>query len=191
MPVGSEAQAGAVCSNCRDEDFHFEKAVALGMYSGRLRELVLRFKSGREDALSLACGELLAEKWQASAEEAAVDCVVGVPLPPRRRLFRAANVTDILTEAIARRLGVPQLEGGLQFVRNIKQQHRLTLPQRRRNVRGAMRAAATWEWIGLRVLVVDDVLTTCATANEAARALRAAGAATVAIAVVARGVGLD
>ena len=84
---------------------------------------------------------------------------------------------------------MPRLSGVLQFARAVQKQANLTPAQRRRNVRGAMRVTSDFDLRGARLLVVDDVLTTGATADEAARALLAAGAAVVEVAVAARGVG--
>ena len=83
------------------------------------------------------------------------------------------------------------MTGSLRFRRSVKIQSTLTPSQRRRNLRGAMTATATYDMKGARLLVVDDVLTTGATADETTRALMEAGALEIGVAVLARGVGLD
>jgi ComF family protein len=162
----------------------------LGKYEGLLRTLVLRAKRATDDALALAFGEKLAEAVEAQ-RYSRFDGIVPVPLPRTRQLFRAANVAEILAESLARWLGVPRMSDVLVFQRLVRKQAMLTPAQRRRNLRGALQATKTYNLVGANLLVVDDVLTTGATADEVARALRTAGAASVSVAVVARGVGYD
>jgi predicted amidophosphoribosyltransferase len=179
------------CLHCAESSPKFGAAISLGLYEGTLRNLVLRSKSGEDEPLILACGELLAERWQEQPAMQPVDAVVAVPIRPRRRLLRAGSVTDVLAEAVAGRLRLPRMAGGLRYVRNVKQQSSLKPAQRRRNVRRSMAASKAYDVTGARMLVIDDVLTTGATADEAARALVESGAASIAVMVLARGVGLD
>ncbi len=106
----------------------------------------------------------------------AVDAVVPVPMHPARLRVRGVNQAAVLARALAGRLGVPAVEA-LRRTRDAAQQARLTGAARRLNLDGAFAASADVR--GRRLLLVDDVLTTGATALACARALRAAGAADV------------
>src|SRR5262249_29434935 len=91
-----------------------------------------------------------------------------------------------VAHAVARQLELRCSTGLLICRRILRRQSTLTPPQRRQNVRGAFYASRRWNVAGQRILLVDDVMTTGATAHEASRALLKAGAAAVDVATVAR-----
>ncbi len=92
------------CRECQTRPHHFERAIAVGKYDGLLRNLVLRAKSGRDDQLTMALGQLAAELWSLQPAPPPVDGIVAVPTGRLRRLFRPANVAEVLAEAIADQL---------------------------------------------------------------------------------------
>lgn len=189
MPLSTAVGPSSACAECQQRQPRFTSAVAIGKYEGVLRRLVLRAKSGYDDALALALGQRLANELAQRGVTNGYDSVVAVPVAGGRRFFRRVNVAEILAEAVARECQAPRLSGVLQFSRAVQKQANLTPAQRRRNVRGAMRVTTDFDLGSARLLVVDDVLTTGSTADEAARVLLAAGAARVDVAVAARGVG--
>jgi ComF family protein len=101
------------------------------------------------------------------------DLVVPVPMHRRRQRARGANHAAALARALALELDIP-FSDALVRIRDTRQQARLSAAARRVNLEGAFQATA--DVSGRRVLLVDDVLTTGATALACARALRAAGA---------------
>jgi ComF family protein len=119
------------------------------------------------------------------------DVVVPVPMHWSRRLVRGVNSPDILAECLARHLRVPVASAMVVRRRNTRLQPRLPPRKRFRNVRGAFQLGKTYYMDDLRVVLVDDVLTTGATCSEIAGLLKQAGAALVAAAVLARGIGDD
>jgi ComF family protein len=178
------------CPACQKEAFAFEHVLRLGRYEGLLREVVLRLKSQRGEGLA----ELLGECWAKEAAErfAAlhVDVLVPVPLHWRRRWQRGYNQSAALGGGLAACLGIPSQPSWLRRVRHTPQQtSRPTPAERKANVRGAFRARPGAPLTGRSILLVDDVMTTGATAHEAARALRTAGADRVIVAVLARAQG--
>jgi ComF family protein len=112
-----------------------------------------------------------------------LDEVVPVPSTARRNRDRGYDPGRLLAEEVSRRLRLP-LRRHLSRVRDAVPQSSVPAAERRRNVKGAFRADAAAR--GRRLLLVDDVMTTGATAFEAADALRAAGAAGVDLLVLAR-----
>jgi predicted amidophosphoribosyltransferase len=184
---GDERPAG--CFRCRDHKLWFEKTIAAGLYSGRLRDLLLAMKRAEGDSLSLAMGQLV---WQSCGERLQalnVDVVVPIASHWRRRLAHRTNSAAILGELLARRLRVPLAERLLRRRRHTRLQSELSPPQRWKNVRQAFSVRAGYHLREAHVLVVDDILTTGATCSDAARALRRAGAQRVTVVVAARALG--
>lgn len=121
----------------------------------------------------------LAPALQAAVEAVGGPAVVVVPVPTSRAAFRRRGYRVV--ELVARRAGL-RATPLLRQARATADQRGLARDERRRNVAGSLRAT---DAAGLRVVIVDDVVTTGATLREAARALRAAGAEVVGAAVVA------
>jgi len=179
------------CPVCRKRRFRFERTTALGVYSGLMRNAVLRIKRVHSEPLAFALGGLLAKSLASDAPDRRFDLLAPVPMHWARRLLRGVNGPEMLTEAIASRLGVPAALDLLYCRRRTKKQGTLLPTERQGNVRGAYAVSPRYTMEGADVLLVDDVMTTGATANEITRLLLRAGAACVSIAVVARGVGFD
>lgn len=113
----------------------------------------------------------------------AIDAVVPVPLHRSRLRGRGYNQSLELARPLAKRMQVP-LNLGIERVRATPPQTAISRAERRRNVRGAF--AATADFSGLRIAVIDDVMTSGATVDAVAQCLRKAGAARVEVWVVAR-----
>jgi ComF family protein len=146
-------------------------------------------KQAHHEALSLATGKLLAERIKAVWNLNLPDIVIPVPMHWWRRLSRGVNDAELLAISIANGLAVPCWLNLIYCRRRTKKQGTLTPAERSRNVRGAYGVARTARLTGVHALIVDDVLTTGATANEIARMLRQRGAREISVAVVARGMG--
>ena len=177
------------CLACRDRVFAFRGVVRLGRYDGALQEGCLRIKHERHRPLAAALGTLLAERRAAALRELAADLVVPIPLHWRRRWRRGYNQADELARRLAAGLGISCAATGLRRIKATAPQSALSATARLTNVAGCFRASR--RVAGRRVLLVDDILTTGATCHHAARALRAAGAAEVMVAVLARGEGTE
>jgi len=141
--------------------------------------------------LAVVLGEHLAARVAAEFSTAEIDVVMPVPMHWSRRVWRGANSPEVLAAAIAERLGVPTTSQLLVRRRRTIPQATLSPGRRRANVRGAFAVHPHKDLIGARVLLVDDILTTGATLNEAAKTLRKAGSSEVSVAVLARAEGLQ
>lgn len=182
--VGPNTDVSNGCSRCRDEHFAFDKVVRVGPYSGLLRELVLRAKA--DEAAAEAAGSIFAEGIGCKLAGERFDGVVGVPLHWRRAWRRQYNQSVVLAQMLAAAIKTPWWKRTLRRVRPTPFQTGLSGPQRRLNVRDAFRVRVKG-LPGTSILLVDDVLTTGATADAAAKALRKAGATRVVVAVLAHG----
>jgi ComF family protein len=181
--------AGLPCPACHHRQFHFSAAACLGTYDNRLRSAVPRTKDRKDRGLALALGDLLAICRREQLDAWQLDAVVPIPMHWSRRIWRGANSPTAVAQRVARHLRVPMAEHLLVRRRRTVPQATLSPRRRRANVRGAFRAPARRDLPGARLLVVDDIMTTGATLDEAAKALLLAGAAFVAVAVVARATG--
>jgi ComF family protein len=157
----------------------YDRARAVAHYSGAMRTLVHQLKyADRHDARTLF-GRWLVEAGRELVP--GVDVIVPVPLSRLRLLLRHFNQAAVLALELSRQTGLPMDPLVLRRTRSTKSQVGMTRDQRRRNVAGAFavprhrRAAVE----GRNVLLVDDVVTTGATVDACARALKRAGAARV------------
>jgi len=176
------------CTRCAGLPFRFERALRLGPYEGLLRDVILRLKHLNADGLAELMGELWAETLQTKLREVRADVVVPVPLHWRRRLERGYNQSLSLARGLAGRLALPIRPSWLRRIRHTPMQTEQTPSARQANVRGAFQATRKVSR-GACVLLVDDVMTSSATVNAAAAALRGAGADRVVVAVLARAKG--
>jgi ComF family protein len=183
--LGPNLAPGSDCAKCRGTPFAFDRVVRLGSYDGLRRDAVLRMKHGCHEALADAVGELWAADALAPLQALGAGAVVPIPLHWRRRWTRGYNQAAALGQALASGLQIPFVNRGLRRVRATPFQTHVAASARPDNVRGAFQARADTRLRAKTVLLVDDVLTTGATASAAARALRNAGAARVVVAVMA------
>jgi ComF family protein len=187
-------QAVVLCARCRLGPPPFERVHAPYRYGGELANAICRWKWGARGGagrpeLARPLGQLLAPTLAALAPE--VDVLVPVPLH-RGRLAERGFSQAVLLAASARRLGrVPvTLEPALlERTRATAVQTGLGRRARLGNVAGAFRAPRPERVRGRRVALIDDVVTTGATAAACARALRQAGAAAVHVVALARAEG--
>ncbi len=171
-----------ICGQCQQRPPPFARVLAPWLYSEYLAYLIQLWKFQRRDDLT----PLLADLWlRAAAPGPGIDLLVPVPLHWRRLWQRGYNQAQLLAT---------QLDAALPFARTdhrLLRRPRATRAQsamgaraRARNLRGAFTVTRPCD--NLRIAVVDDVLTTGATAREAARALKSAGARHVEIWCLAR-----
>ena len=178
FPLDSEGR----CALCRSGLRGFDAAYCYGSYEGALRELIHLYKYGRVKTLARPLGDLLAA---ALPRDERFDAVVPVPLHWWRHWQRGFNQSELLGRRIARSCGVPVI-GALRRVKATEAQAGLSNTRRRQNVAAAFRAGRARPVKGMRLLLVDDVMTTGSTAASCAYALKRAGASRVALITLAR-----
>jgi len=186
FPFPYPAEDGALCVACSARHPVFDAARSVFRYDDASRDLILRFKHADEIHGAAFFGVWLA---RAGAELCArADMIAPVPLHRWRLLVRRYNQAGLLAGALARATKKPLAVDLLLRRRHTPSQGRLSPIARRRNVRGAFSLRSRWadRLRGLRILLVDDVLTTGATAEECARVLRRAGVAGVDVVTLAR-----
>lgn len=177
------------CVHCREAKFRFDAACTLGPYDGDLRQVVLKIKHDQFESLAHHAAELLAAKVQDTSPAPPIDLVTCVPMHWFRRWLRGASAAETLGKRMAAELRLPYFPDLVRCQRLLPKQHTLTPPQRRKNVRRGYRVSRGFDIAGTHVLLVDDVLTTGATADQIAKLLRRAGASRITVAALARGTG--
>jgi ComF family protein len=170
------------CALCRLGLQGFDAVYSYGSYEGTLRRLVHLMKYEGVHPLAACFGEWLA---LALPRGEPFDAVVPMPLHWYKRWQRGFNQAELLAAEIARRCNVP-LRRVVRRRRATAAQAGLTNAKRRANVQGAFTPRRGSRLDGMRVLLVDDVITTGATASACARVLKQAGAKHVAVLALAR-----
>lgn len=173
------------CGQCAATLPRFDRVFRVGPYAGCLRRAIRDLKYHRRQRLRRRLGDLLAQRIRAGWNDGGIDVVVPIPMHWIRRLLRGFDHARSIASRIAAELDLP-LGDDLVRVRNTPPQTRLSRSRRAENVRGAFAVPSPAGVRGANVLLVDDVITTGATADEAAKTVLAAGANRVGLAVIAK-----
>lgn len=185
-PFEIAVDPGQICGACIVRPPAYDRARAAVIYGDVSRDLVLGLKyQGRRDGLAVLSG------WMAAAGAgmlAEADLIVPVPLHYFRLVRRGFNQSGWLAAAVARSSGVRLSVDALSRKRATPIQGGLSADGRRRNVQGAFRVRGSRKRLveGARIVLIDDVLTTGATAEACALTLKRAGAACVDVLTLAR-----
>jgi ComF family protein len=189
--ICSEGEGSDQCSMCKAPPLLFDTAVTIGGYQADLRHVILLMKYAQHASLATAMGWLLAQHRFSELAGLRADLIVPIPMHWRRRLKRGTNSPEHLARCLGKKLGIPVHSRLLVRCKNTLPQYQLSRNQRFSNVRGAFRVRTAHQIKDARILLVDDVLTTGATCSEIAGILKKAGAAMVAVAVIARAQGKE
>jgi ComF family protein len=187
----SEPFSGAIsqtfsCANCEHRILHFDSAVAAYRSRGLVRKLVHEFKYGHHRHLRYPLAGWLGEAMSDPRLRGLhFDLIVPVPLHPARERERGFNQATLLAELLSGQTGVP-LRPVLERIRFTSTQTAHDRAERMENLRDAFRLRKKADVRQLRLLLIDDILTTGSTLSECARVLKEAGAVSVYAATAAR-----
>jgi len=184
LPFPYDLGAGALCGACSQEPPPYDRARSALRYDEGSRRLVLAFKHGDRLHGAPAFGEWMRRAGASLIADA--DLLMPVPLHWTRLLHRRHNQSALLAYAIKRAGGPPVAPDWLTRKRRTPSQGEFGPEGRRKNVRGAFALKPGKSVSDLKVVLVDDVLTTGATVSELARLLKRAGAARVDVLALAR-----
>lgn len=175
-----------LCGNCILQAPPYAGARSFGYYTAELSAIIRGLKFLGRRSLAGLLAPLLADAFYDSWGREEFDLIAPLPLHAKRRRDRGYNQSELLARLLARQVAVPIENDILQRVRPTLPQVGLSDSQRLENVRGAFRCVKPRRVSNMRILLVDDVMTTGATAASAARALLEGGARQVSILTVAR-----
>jgi len=182
------------CHYCRQNAPEFEKSnlkfsflagwTCVWYYKDTVRDSLLRYKFAGRRSYAQIYGRMLAMKLQKEGMDT-FDILTYVPIAPLRKLTRGYDQVELLTNAVGAELGIAPRRT-LRKIRNTPPQSGIKDPARRRaNVLGAYVAVEPQSVRGKKILLLDDIITTGATASECARVLLTAGAKEVYCAALA------
>ena len=192
IPFRTQGGADHTCGRCRARHPRFERARACAVYDAAddvahpLKAVLQRYKYSRDVSLAPALAQLIFERNPLPVT--AYDVIMPVPLHLARLRWRGFNQAQYLAHHLARAGRVPMDALSLERARPTRPQVQLNESERRRNVAGAFRVARPQAVARRRILLIDDVYTTGATADECSRVLRRAGALSIDVLVLARAV---
>lgn len=176
------------CGECRLTRRPYGVCRSAGVYDGPLKQCIHSFKYEGRRELAEVLGRFMAECADRELAEAEYDALVPVPLHRDRLRERGFNQALLLARELAKRRGSPVAPDVLARDRGTLSQSTLSRRERLKNVRGAFAVGERGAVRGMRFLVIDDVYTTGATADECARILMKAGARAVDILTLARSI---
>ena len=178
---GIASPGALICGDCLSDPPAFDAALTVFTYRFPLDQLIQSFKY----ASNLALADFFAQKLVSCARDHPLpQALVAMPLGRRRLTERGFNQALLIADKAAQQLSLPIERTALVRVRETLPQSGLPWKERRANVKGAF--ACTTDLKGRHIALIDDVMTTGATLNEAAKVLKMQGAARVTAWVIAR-----
>ncbi len=187
-PLRLKVENREICSQCNQNRYYFAKARAVGLYEGALREYLTELKYRYRPELGEALGKLLVEWVKINPEFQKIDLIIPIPIHRQKLELRGYNQAELLANPLQRYLGINVKNDIIIRDKLTESQNSLSKENRFSNISNAFRVINTQGLSGASVLLIDDILTTGATASEAARMLLRAGALTVKVLTLAVGV---
>ncbi len=178
---GRRTERPEICLECKANAPLYRRAVSPLVYSDGVISLISKFKNGQK-SLADYFAALIADKLTGFEK---IDCIVYVPVTLKTLIKRGYNQGKALACKLSERIYAPVIKNCVKKVRNTPAQKGLKRSERIGNLKGAFKVVKRDEIKGKSVLLLDDVLTTGATADELSRILLSAGAKCVYVASVA------
>ena len=185
-PFLSPETGNHACGACLKKEKYFIEARALGYYEGSLQEAIHRWKYEGKAHLTSLLGQWMAEGLDRYWGVSRFNLLIPVPLHIQRLRERGFNQALLLVKELRRRTGIPYGKRILRKKRPTSPQVSLSGPEREKEVKGAFFVVENEKLKEKSILLVDDVYTTGATANECSKVLLAAGAGSVDVLTLAR-----
>lgn len=178
---GRKTVRDEICIECKDSAPLYKKAASPLVYEDGAIQLVAKYKNGcaylKEYFADLICGELKTfPKF---------DAIVYVPMTKKAKFKRGYNQSELLAKSISKRTGVNVIDKAITKIKDTPEQKSLSRKEREANLAGCFKVENYEKVKGLSLLLVDDVLTTGATADAVTRKLLRAGAVCVYLVTVA------
>jgi ComF family protein len=187
-PERLEAKNLRICKQCAANSYYFTKARAVALYEGALREMLAELKYRYRPDLGEALGLLMVEWVKLHHEFQNFNIIIPVPINQQKLNLRGYNQAQLLASPLQKYLGINLNDDIIVREKITESQNKLDKEQRFVNIKGAFRVVDTKPLGGAKVLLIDDIFTTGATASEVSRALLRAGSLEVKVLTLAAGV---
>lgn len=169
-----------------NDSFYFVGIFHFWEYSSEIQELIHHLKYHHGKKLGKLLGAKMADIWSKTANLPQIDWIFPIPLHPVRKRERGFNQSEWIARSMAHELHLAFITNGLIRARNTRTQTRLDAEKRQKNLEEAFKVMESIPIKGKNILLIDDVSTTGATMNAAARELKISGAAQVFGCAIAR-----
>jgi ComF family protein len=186
-PFETEATVEFECFNCRDHRLYFRSARAAVKTTDLIKQVVHSYKYNHALWFEPFLADLFIQKAKPQLSPEKFEAIIPIPLHWKKRWERSFNQSERLARALAKATGIPMNTKLLKRILPTPTQTRLTRAQRAENVKGAFDFRGKNSLSGERIVLVDDILTTGATASECAKVLMQNGAGFIDVWTVARG----
>ncbi len=181
-PILGEAK---YCFNCKDNSRAFDLSRSVFVYEGEVEKLIAGLKFNNKPYLSRTLGRYLSKLYKELGWS--VDLVVPVPMTESRKKWRGYNQAELLATEFCEETGLVLNTQVLRKVRDTDEQKELSFTERQKNIIDAFRVSDKYFVKNKKILLIDDVMTTGATANACAIALKQAHASQVYVLSIAHG----
>ena len=166
---------------------YYDDVVCVFEYSGAVKASLKRYKFNNKAGYSRVYAELLYREINRRMDVESIDMVMSVPRHIKKELMRGYNQSKLISEAISRKIGIPECSHLIKRTRFTESQSSLDKKDRYGNIKDAFKLVSFNELMGKKILIIDDIITTGLTLSECARLLKTAGAQKVISGVVASG----
>jgi len=174
------------CPHCVQNKNYFTKAISPLEYTGLIKDAIYKYKYRTKSYMYKTFGELLIQCLD-EIDIKDIDVIVPVPLHKKRKIDRGFNQAELIGSYISRYIGCNQDSKNLIRTKRTSVQNKLNKKERQKNVKNAFKVKSKHNFNNRRVLLIDDILTTGATANECSKVLLKAGAKEVYVITIATG----
>jgi len=167
VPLSGENE---YCDNCKQNHKSFDKAICPFIYESSVRKIILKFKSKNAKYLAEPMGLLMAQKLEKEGID--FDIIIPIPLSQKSLKKRGYNQSELLANEIGKYFNKPVMTNVLTKIKETRHQKELGFDDRQKNLSGAFHLENYHEIKGKNILLIDDILTTCATVNTCAEIMK-------------------
>lgn len=179
-----ESQHDLLCGQCLHQPRYFSEIKAPLRYQDQAKQLIQAFKYQKQLLHGPILSQLLMQHIEQHPPTHTIDAILPMPLHRWRLFGRGFNQAYEIAKPLAKRFQIPLHYHWVKRVKQTSRQHSLSADARRENLRGAFKVMQSVT--DLHIVIIDDVVTTTASVEAMAKALREAGAATVEVWALAR-----
>jgi len=176
-----------LCKDCQKQQFYFDKAFSVFLYKGIIKELIHKFKYSNKTMLAKVFAQMIFDfTMNFNIQFSDYDIMLPVPLHSTRLREREYNQCEILAQQLQKFFPIQLSTKDVKRIKNTKSQITLDKVSRWKNVEDIFKITNEYIFEDKNVLIVDDLITTGATASELAKTLKESGARTVSVLTIAK-----